>query len=108
MAQQVVVGEINAEILSLSAYAGSLLNIEGTVNIDVRSKDMMKIERGLWTKVMMNKYPGGLGSLEKMKMEAFMYVKWRRRQQAAGEAEEVASYRSEVGIIGSTCPRAVI
>eukprot|EP00956_Cyclotella_meneghiniana_P025388 scaffold52807_cov27-Cyclotella_meneghiniana.AAC.1 len=61
VAQQVVRGEINAEILSLSAYAGSLLNIEGTVNIDVRSKVMMKIERGLWIKVMMNKYPVGLG-----------------------------------------------
>ena len=43
VAQQVVVGEINAEILSLSAYAGSLLNIEGTVNIDVRSKDMIRL-----------------------------------------------------------------
>ena len=43
VAQQVVGGEINAEILSLSAYAGSLLNIEGTVNIDVRSKDMIRL-----------------------------------------------------------------
>lgn len=51
-------------------------------------------------KVMMNQYPGRMGTSEKLEMEAVMYDEMAT--EAAREAEEVAMrLRSEVGRIGS-------